>query len=241
MVFTHALLDPLLPVFDHGYVGLVEAWGSDAEIVAAARMSTDGNFRGWGISDKPGDERLLKHLYTHGHTSPFEMAGAQFEVQAPLFVFREWQRHRTQSFSELSARYTQMPDLHYVPEPERVQAQSRHNKQGSNGALDPLIVDEFLRRVREEQAMVYENYQWALDHGIAREVARLDTPVSRYSRMRTQAVLKNWLDFLRLRQSEEAQAEIHACADIIDEILTQRFPRTMELFHQYTWKMIERE
>ena len=92
-------------VLDHGYVRLVETWGSDERIVEAARMSTGGGFRGW-----PQDEKLLRYLWDHKHASPFEMAGFVVEVKAPLFVFREWHRHRTQSYNELSGRYVAMPD-----------------------------------------------------------------------------------------------------------------------------------
>src|SRR5690606_23323400 len=102
-----------MKVLDHGYVRLVEAWGSDERIIEAARMSTGKGFLGWGPKEdgKPGDEKLLRYLWEHKHATPFEMAGLVVEVQAPIFVFREWHRHRTQSFSELSARYVPMPDL----------------------------------------------------------------------------------------------------------------------------------
>src|SRR5690606_14996334 len=99
---------------------LIEPWGSDQRIIESARMSTDGAFRGWGTPDEPGDEKLLKFLYENDHSTPFEMAGLTIEVQAPIFVFREWHRHRTQSYNELSARHTPLPDLYYMPSLERV-------------------------------------------------------------------------------------------------------------------------
>src|SRR5690606_17419484 len=111
-----------MKVLDHGYVRLVEAWGSDERIIEAARMSTGKGFLGWGPKEdgKPGDEKLLRYLWEHKHATPFEMAGLIVEVQAPIFVLREWHRHRTQSFNELSARYVPMPDLDYMPTVERV-------------------------------------------------------------------------------------------------------------------------
>src|ERR1041385_5991189 len=102
-----------ITVLDHGYIQLIETWGSDERIVEAARISTNKGFLGWGTTEAPGDEKLLRYLYEHKHATPFEMAGMIVEVQAPIFVFREWHRHRTQSYNELSARYTLLPDTNY--------------------------------------------------------------------------------------------------------------------------------
>ena len=106
-------------LLDHGYLSLVETWGSDERIVEAARMSTGKGFLGWGTADAPGDEKLLKFLSDNAHATPFEMAGLIVEVQAPIMVFREWHRHRTQSYNEMSARYTPLPDVNYLPSVER--------------------------------------------------------------------------------------------------------------------------
>jgi thymidylate synthase (FAD) len=218
-------------VLDHGYVRFIEKWGSDRTIVEAARMSSGKDFVGWGTPEKPGDEKLLRFLWMHRHTSPFEQAGLTFEVQAPLMVFREWQRHRTQSYNEFSARYAAMPNLHYLPDRSRVKAQSKTNKQGTgDDELPPEIVTEFLYRVEREQRMIYENYQWALDHGIAREIARINTPVSRYSKMRASANLLNWLRFLSLRLAENAQWETRQFAEAVGVEIGRRFPRTWKLF-----------
>src|SRR5438105_1019122 len=117
-----------IEILDHGYVRLIESWGSDERIIESARMSTDKGFKGW-----PEDEKLLRFLWQNKHHTPFEMAGLTIEVQAPLIVFREWHRHRTQSYNEMSGRYTVLPDLYYVPCLERVMngKQSSKNKQGS--------------------------------------------------------------------------------------------------------------
>ena len=219
-----------IELLDHGYLRLVESWGSDERIIEAARMSTNKGFLGWGTPDTPGDEKLLRYLYENHHGTPFEMAGMIIEVQAPIMVFREWHRHRTQSYNELSARYAQMPDLHYMPLPQRVQAQSRANKQGSEGALPQEIVEEFLRRIDAEQHAAYETYEWAIQNGIAKEVARINTPVSRYSRMRASANLRNWLAFLTLRMAPGAQWEIRQYANAVGTLIQKAFPRTWTLF-----------
>ncbi len=218
-------------VLDNGYVVLKTAWGSDEGIIEAARMSSGKGFLGWGTPEKPGDEKLLKFLWDNKHTSPFEQGGLTFEVQAPIMVFREWHRHRTQSYNEMSGRYTQMPDVHYLPEPSRVKGQSKTNKQGtSTQELSPEIVAEFLRRIKAEQEQIYSTYQWAIDNGIAREVARINTPISRYSRMVASANLLNWLKFLKLRLPEAAQWEIRQFADAVAAAVAEKFPRTWELF-----------
>jgi len=102
-----------IEILDHGYIQQVDAWGSDEAIIEAARMSTGKGFLGWGSAERPGDEKLLRFLYENKHATPFEMAGLTIEVQAPIFVFREWHRHRTQSYNEMSARYAPLPDLNY--------------------------------------------------------------------------------------------------------------------------------
>lgn len=216
-----------------GYVRFVEAWGSDERIIEAARMSTGKGFLGWGTAEKPGDEKLLRFLYENRHSTPFEMGGMVVEVQAPIFVFREWHRHRTQSYNEMSARYVQMPDLHFVPAADRVRKQDAKNKQGTSSApLAIEIVDEWLRRIEAEQRLVYETYEWAIAHEIPRELARINTPVSRYSKMRASSNLRNWLGFITLRSAPNAQEEIRVYSDAIASMLDEHFPRTMSLFRE---------
>ncbi len=220
-------------VLDSGYIKLEEVWGSDERIVIAARMSTSKGFEGWGTLENPGDEKLLGYLWKNRHTTPFEQCGLNFEVQAPIMVFREWHRHRTQSYNEFSARYSQMPNLHYIPASSRIHLQSKINKQGtSESKLSEAIVSEFLDRIQKEQQQIYNTYQWALDQGIAREVARINTPISRYSRMVASANLLNWLRFLGLRQAENAQWEIREYAKVIGSIIKEHFPRTYRLFEE---------
>ncbi len=224
-------------VLDHGYVTLVESYGSDARIIEAARMSTGKGFLGWGSVEQPGDEKLLRHLWINKHATPFEMAGAIFEIQAPIFVYREWHRHRTQAYAEMSSRYTPLPDFNYIPSLERLMmAPSGTNKQAGviKGAED--LTEDAARGFQLALKNVYADqeslYQTALQLGVPKELARVHLPVGRYSRMRAHANLRNWLAFLTLRMDETAQWEIRQYANVVHEILSAQFPRTLALFDE---------
>lgn len=255
-------------VLDHGYLHKVRHWGSDEEIIETARMSTDKGFLGWdpgpcptcegkGVIQKndhdsfpctdcsgkgkiPGDAKLLRYLYEHKHSTPFEFAGLTIEVQAPIMVFREWHRHRTQSYSEMSARYVQMPNLHYVPSVRRIldSARKSGNRQASGGGallipgtsgseVDTAV--EIRGYIRAEQQRIYKLYEDLLSFGVSKEIARLDTPVARYSRMRATGNLRNWLAFLTLRMDPTAQYEIRQFAWAVGDVIEHAFPRTWEL------------
>lgn len=247
-----------IPVLDHGYVRHIESWGSDERIIEAARMSTGKGFLGWGPKTKhspacegrepklgeptcdgdcvlqPGDEKLLRYLYENKHSTPFEMAGMAIEVMAPIEVFRQWHRHRTMSYNEMSARYTPLPDVNYVPTVERLLLNSKTNKQAGTikGAaeLTPEVAEtyrELLRRQYESQEALY---QWALNNGVPKELARTHIGVGRYSRMRASANLRNWLAFLTLRMDPHAQFEIRQYAEVVGQIISTEFPRTWALF-----------
>lgn len=224
-------------ILDHGYVKYVEHWGKgeagldEAAIIEAARQSTQGSFRGWET-----DAKLLRFLYEHKHSTPFEFAGLTIEVQAPLFVFREWHRHRTQSYNEMSARYTPMPDLNYLPEASRFQPEPGKNKQAGTIKGAPEMTLEEADRWRELLEASYAQaefvYQRGLAQGVPKEIARLCIPVGRYSRMRATANLRNWLGFLTLRTDPAAQWEIREYANAVGEIIAERFPQTWELFKE---------
>lgn len=225
-----------VPVLDHGYLGLVESWGSDARIIEAARMSTDKGFEGWGPREdgKPGDEKLLNFLWKNHHASPFEMGGLVIELQAPIFVFREWHRHRTQSYNELSARYTPMPDVNYLPTVERCLLVSGSNKQSNavKGA-DELTHEKVLEWLTKLEALydtIETFYQYGLNIGLPKELARVVIPVGRYSRMRASANLRNWLAFCTLRMDSKAQWEIRQYANEVGKIIAHRFPRTWNIY-----------
>ena len=243
-------------VLDHGYVKLVEGWGSDARIIEAARMSTDKGFLGWGgqhdttcptyaglpinpekqcgCVGRPGDEKLLAYLWNNKHATPFEMAGLVIEVQAPIFVFREWHRHRTQSYNEMSARSTPLPDVNYVPTVERLMLNSKTNKQAGTVKGAAELTELAAKAYRNRLTSMYDDqerlYQEALAAGVPKELARIHLPVGRYSKMRASANLRNWLAFLTLRMDPAAQWEIQQFAAEVGEIIAQTFPRTWTLF-----------
>ena len=185
-----------------------------------------------------GDEGLLRFLFNGKpqHATPFEFAGLTIEVQAPIFVFREWHRHRTQSYNEMSARYAPLPDLNYVPTVERVMLTSLKNKQaqavpGSTPLTEEAAID-FIEALKQHYVACEEMYQFALQFGVPKEVARVGLPVGRYSRMRAQANLRNWLAFMTLRSHPDAQWEIQQFAHAVGTILEQEFPRTWLLFKE---------
>lgn len=252
-----------ISVLDHGYVRLIETWGSEERIVEAARMSTGKGFRGWGpvcrtcgypqdaddhevgcdadpgaeASWSPGDEKLLRFLWEKKHHTPFEMAGATFEIQAPIFVFREWHRHRTQSYNELSARYTPLPNMNYLPTTDRVMsgiASAGANKQAQGSGRVPTSdeLSTWLARLDAYYAVGQALYEEGLSIGIPKEIARCPVTVSRYSRMRASANLRNWFGFLMLRDAPDAQWEIRQFAGAVRSLLVDPFPRTSALFSE---------
>lgn len=216
-------------VLDSGYLKYVDHLGDDQFIVECARMSTDGAFRGWD-----SDQSLLDYMYRNGHTSPFEFGILVVEVQAPIMVFRQWHRHRTFTYNEMSARYTELPNLYYLPQAQRIQPQSRHNKQGSDESFIPELQNALQRSMHLAQLDDRADYERLLETGISRELARINTPVSQYSRMRAIGNLHNWLHFLRLRMDEHAQFEIRQYANAAVKIISRLWPRTYNLFEEYT-------
>lgn len=223
-------------ILDHGYISLVETWGSDERIVEAARMSTAKGFLGWGPKEdgSAGDEKLLAYLWINKHHTPFEMAGMTVEVQAPIMVFREWHRHRTQSYNEMSARYTPLPDVNYVPTVERLLLNSKTNRQAGviKGAdeLTPERAEAFRAALVSMWRLQQEVYEQALQAGVPKELARVHLGVGRYSRMRASANLRNWLAFLTLRMDKHAMLEIREYANAVGELIAAAFPRTWSLF-----------
>ncbi len=186
-----------------------------------------------GKKGSPRDFSLLTTLYANKHQTPFEMGELAVEVEAPLFVFREWHRHRTQSYNERSARYSQMPNKHYVPDVGRIQRQSKTNKQGSEGSFDPEYAALVVNLLKEEQELVYRNYDKMVRDGVAKEIARINTPVSRMSNMRAKTDVRNWLGFLLLRMEMGAQWEIRQYANAMASIIKDLYPKTFELFLEY--------
>lgn len=220
--------------------GIGKMWIS---IEGGAKLVTCSKCKGTGKAQ--GDEKLLRTLFTNGHTTPFEQAGMTIEVQAPLFIFREWHRHRTQSYNEFSARYSPMPDVNYIPTVKRLQMMNEHNKQAQGikpGVyVSNAIAENFISDLEELQNKIEHIYQQALKDGIPKELARLVIPVSRYSKMRASANLLNWIRFLRLRLHHTAQYEIREYAMMVELLLMDRFPRTMKLFSEEQDARTEKE
>jgi thymidylate synthase (FAD) len=160
------------------------------------------------------------------------MCGLTIEVQAPIFVFREWHRHRTQSYNELSARYTELPNLFYIPDNERLMAakQSKKNKQGSEDGFTLDEAENLANTLLTHMAYCRTLYESLLIAGVSREVARIVIPIAQYSRMRASANLRNWLAFLTLRMDPAAQYEIRAYANVVGDLIKQEFPRVWGLF-----------
>lgn len=232
---------PPIQVLDHGYVQLIESWGCDERIIESARVSTQGGFVSWEPYEghPKGDAGLLAYLWKNKHSTPFEFAGMTLEIQAPIAVFREWHRSRTQSYSEMSARYMPIPDVNYLPTVERCMVVNGANRQANAVEGADVLTHESALEWLEQLADYYERgerlYQDGLRRGIPKEVARMGMPVGRYSRMRATANLRNWLGFLTLRSDhvpagKAAQMEIRQFANVVGDLTAQIFPRTYNLF-----------
>jgi len=227
-------------VLDHGFVAVKDYMGDDVSILQMARMSYGKGTK--GVSD---DRALLRYLMRHLHTSPFEGCVIKLHVKLPIFVMRQWVRHRTASLNEYSARYSIMPDEFYLPAPEQLAEQSADNKQGRGAGLAPDQAAEVLDLLTREARQAFASYHRllnadedgaALDDnavGIARELARIGLPLSTYTQMYWQTNLHNLMHFLRLRLDPHAQWEIRVYAQRILEIMAAWVPLTTEAFRDY--------
>lgn len=210
-----------LPVHDHGYVILQEVMGSDEVIVDSARISYDR--RG-----KSEDRALIRYLLRHRHTSPFEMGVMRFEVKMPIFVARQWIRHRTASLNEMSARYCEMPNEMFVP--KVVAMQSMDNKQGRQVSSDPHSDYRFQSLINQSNITAYTYYETLLEAGVTRELARGVLPVNIYTKFIWKMDLHNLMHFLDLRLDEHAQKEIRDYAEVIEKLVALYFPMSYEAF-----------
>lgn len=230
-------------LLDHGFVRLVDFMGKDLSIIRAARVSHDAAWRAG--EDEQSDKRLLRRLWTGGrktmpeiprHSTPFEAVCVSFEIMAPIFVFRQWHRHRTQSYNELSARYRELPRLYYLPAAEQVGKQSKNNKQGRT--LEDLTADALADVQSDIDAVgmycetAFNMYDYLLGKNWPKELARIVLPVNVYSHMFATGNLLNWLKFLSLRADAHAQPEIRVYADAIAELLVPIVPETMALWRE---------
>ncbi|MDR1399487.1 MAG: FAD-dependent thymidylate synthase [Treponema sp.] len=229
-VEAEEILDTEFPVLDKGFVRLVDYVGGDARVVEAARVSY-----GKGTKSYREDAALIDYLLRNRHTSPFEQVGLTFHVKLPIFVARQWIRHRTARVNEISGRYSVMKDDCYVPDLTDIAAQSIGNKQGrSDEALDPAKTTEIRAALSAGQKQAYANYTALLDTGLAREIARINLPLSLYTEWYWQIDLHNLFHFLELRLDTHAQKEIRLYAKVLFDIAKKVAPCCCEAFERHT-------
>lgn len=203
-------------LLDHGFIRLVDHMGGDIDIVRAARVSYDAAWRAG--EDQGSDQRLIRYLWQNRHTTPFEAVALKFEAKAPIFVLRQWHRHRTWTFNELSARYRELPEEFYVPAPEAIGVQAKDNKQARETGGDAGVHGRAVDRMRSAGEAAFAAYRAMLADGVPRELARSVLPVSTYSHMFAQTDLRNLFGFLSLRCHPHAQHEIRVYAEAMREM-----------------------
>ncbi len=236
-----AILYEAFPVLDHGFVRVIDYMGDDSAVVQAARVSY-----GRGTKRTREDAGLIRYLMRNWHTTPFEMCEIKFHVKLPIFVARQWIRHRTANVNEYSARYSILDREFYIPEPEHLGAQSTENRQGRSAeALDAGQSQRVRELLRQDAERAYEHYRELLNEdeegrpldperpGLARELARMDLPLNFYTQWYWKVDLHNLLHFLRLRSDPHAQYEIRAYAEVMLDIVRRWVPLTYEAYADY--------
>lgn len=234
------LLFTAIPVLDHGFIRVVDYMGDDAAVVQAARVSY-----GRGTRKVNEDRGLIRYLMRHWHTTPFEMPVIKLHVKLPIFVARQWIRHRTASVNEYSARYSVLDREFYIPEPQHLAAQSTVNRQGRGSVVAPAEAERILAILREDAGRNYDHYLWMLNEeqdgseadksrsGLARELARMNLTLNAYTQWYWKTDLHNLFNFLRLRADAHAQYEIRVYADVIMSIVEKWVPLSFEAFKEY--------
>lgn len=196
-------------VLDHGFVRLVDSMGGDLSVVRAARVSYDAAWRAG--EDQGSDTRLINYLAKNNHSTPFEAVTFTFEVKAPIFVLRQWHRHRTWSFNELSARYRELPEEYHVPEIEQITTQHADNKQMRTDSINPHA-GTIKGLIDRQNADAFKTYRILIQNGCPRELARSVLPVGTYTHMFATVNLLNLMKFIGLRDHDHAQNEIRVYA-----------------------------
>lgn len=230
----------VIKLLDLGYVKLVDKMGTDLSVVRNARQSFDAAWRA-GLNIK-SDAGLVRYLYSHMHSTPFESVEANFQVKAPIFVFRQWHRHRTQSYNEQSARYMELPEQFYTPKAELIGVQAKKNKQGREIPIDPKLFEQRMKELEEYDAhceAAFALYRKLLASEWPRELARGVLPLCTYSTMSAKANLWNWFRFMHLRSDAHAQYEIRVYSDAIHTLLQPIAPVCMAAFDRYKFKVID--
>ncbi len=215
-------------VLDKGFVRVVDYMGNEAAIVQMARVSY-----GEGTKSKSDDTGLMRYLMRHAHTSPYEGCELKLHLKMPIFVARQWIRHRTASLNEYSGRYSVMRDEFYIPSPDDVAYQSRTNKQGSGEAGEYETARDFASRLETACEAIYARYEGDIYKGLAREQARIGLPLNIYTEFYWKIDLHNLLHFLNLRMDKHAQKEIRDYADAIGEIVQSWLPDVWQAFLEY--------
>ncbi len=218
-----------IKLLNHGSLRLVESMGNDLSIVRSARVSYNADWRTG--EDEGKDEKLIAYLMKNKHTTPFESVVFTFEVKAPIFVFRQWHRHRTWSFNEISARYSELPEEFYIPLLENITLQSKDNKQARTVEQhqDASYISTYIEKVSSQAFAQYKEF---LEMGCPRELARSILPVGTYSKMFATVDLHNLFHFLRLRLHEHAQYEIRVYAEAILELVEPVVPIAVKYFKE---------
>jgi len=227
-----------IPVLDHGLIRVVDYMGDDSAIVQAARVSY-----GEGTKATRDDAGLIRYLMRHWHSTPFEMCEIKLHVKLPVFVARQWIRHRTANVNEYSARYSILDREFYIPAPEHLAAQSSVNNQGRGEVLGPEESARVLAILREDATRAYDHYEAMLNQdgqqGLARELARMNLPANIYTQWYWKVDLHNLFHFLRLRADPHAQYEIRAYAEAICEVVRDWVPAAWSAFEDYRLNAVQ--
>ena len=234
------ILYEAIPVLDHGFIRVVDYMGDDSSIVQAARVSY-----GKGTKKVSTDAGLIKYLMRHWHSTPFEMCEIKYHVKLPIFIARQWIRHRTANVNEYSARYSILDKEFYLPAPENLATQSQNNRQGRGDVLEGEQAKQVLEILKKDAEQTYNNYELMLNErydesiidknqtGLARELARMNLTLNTYTQWYWKTDLLNLMNFLRLRADDHAQYEIRAYADTMLDTLKKWVPITYEAFMDY--------
>ena len=234
------ILYDAISVLDHGFVRVIDYMGDDTSIVQAARVSY-----GKGTKKVSTDSGLIKYLMRHWHSTPFEMCEIKYHVKLPIFIARQWIRHRTANVNEYSARYSILDKEFYLPKNENLAAQSKSNRQGRGEVLQGEQAKKVLNLLKNDAERTYENYETMLNErydgsvvdeketGLARELARMNLTLNTYTQWYWKTDLLNLMNFLRLRADHHAQYEIRAYADVMLDTLKRWVPITYDAFMDY--------
>lgn len=225
---AESLLDQEIKVLDKGFVRMVDYMGSDSRIVQSARVSY-----GAGTKTVRQDRGLIHYLMKHRHTSPFEQVHFTFHCKMPIFVARQWVRHRTAKLNEISARYSVMADEFYLPDPEKVAVQSASNKQGRGDSVPLEAAMAIIRAMEAGQRESYSQYEQLIEQGVARELARTVLPVSLYTEWYWTIDLHNLFHFLALRMDAHAQYEIRVFAEAMAQCVKAVVPLAYDAFEEH--------